>query len=138
MAIQRTLILLKPDCIRRGLVGEVITRIEKKGFYIAEIKSLVLSEACLREHYAHIADQPFFPRILSYMMSGYVIAMIVEGDSVVQEMRKLIGATKFTDADAGTIRGDYACNPRENIIHASDSPENAETEIRRFFGNSGC
>jgi nucleoside-diphosphate kinase len=134
MGIERTLVLLKPDCIRRGLVGEVISRIEKKGYYISEIKSHILDEACLREHYAHIADKPFFPRILSYMTSGYVIAMIVEGESVIQEMRKLIGATNFTEAPAGTIRGDFACNPRENIIHASDTPENAEAEIQRFFG----
>ncbi|NLO45189.1 MAG: nucleoside-diphosphate kinase [Clostridiales bacterium] len=133
MEAQRTLVLLKPDCLKRRLVGDVISRIEKKGFCITDIKMLTLTEKCLREHYSHITGEPFFSRVMSYMMSGPVIAMVVEGDGAVQEMRKLIGATKYTEAAPGTIRGDFACGSNENIIHGSDTPENAEIEIKRMF-----
>ena len=131
---ERTFVMLKPDCIKRGLVGEVISRIERKGYRIANAKMMWLDEELLRVHYAHLADKPFFPEILSYMMSGPVLAMIVEGENVVAGVRILMGATKFEEAAAGTIRGDYAMSTGENIIHGSDSPENAEAEIKRFFG----
>lgn len=133
MATERTYIMLKPDCIKRGLMGEVISRIEKKGYRITNAKMLNLDEKILREHYAHIADKPFFPEIVSYMTSGPVLAMIVEGENAVKGMRILMGATKFEEATAGTIRGDYAFCTSENIIHGSDSVENAEIEINRFF-----
>ena len=92
-----------------------------------------LNEAILNEHYSHIKDKPFFPEIIAYMTSGPVLAMILEGDNAVAGMRILMGATKFEDATAGTIRGDYAMTTSENIIHGSDSTENAEIEIKRFF-----
>lgn len=133
MATERTYIMLKPDCIKRGLMGEVISRIEKKGYRITNAKMLNLDEKILREHYAHIADKPFFPEIVSYMTSGPVLAMIVEGENAVKGMRILMGATKFEEATAGTIRGDYAFCTTENLIHGSDSVENAEIEINRFF-----
>ena len=133
MAIEKTYVMLKPDCIKRGLTGEVIARIEKKGYRITDAKMLSLDETILREHYAHIVDCPFFPATLRYMMSGPVLAMIVEGESAVRGMRILMGATKFEEADAGTIRGDYATSNTENIIHGSDSEEHAEIEIKRFF-----
>lgn len=133
MAVEKTYIMLKPDCIKRGLIGEVISRIEKKGYKIINIKMINLEEKILREHYAHIADKPFFPEIVSYMTSGPVIAMIVEGENAVKGMRILMGATKFEEAAAGTIRGDYAFCTSENLIHGSDSIENAEIEINRFF-----
>lgn len=126
--------MLKPDCVKRGLMGEVINRIEKKGFKITNMKMMNLDEAILKEHYAHIADKPFFPGILEYMTSGPVVAMIVEGDNAVLGMRTLMGATKYEDALAGTIRGDYATSTGNNIIHGSDSVENGEIEIKRFFG----
>lgn len=132
--IEQTYIMLKPDAIKRGLMGEVIARIEKKGYRIVDAKMMTLNEAILREHYAHIADKPFFPEILTYMTSGPVFAMIVEGENAVKGMRILMGATKFEEAAAGTIRGDYAFCTSENIIHGSDSIENAEIEIKRFFG----
>lgn len=132
--VERTYIMLKPDAIERGLVGEVIRRIERKGYRIADAKMFTLDEAVLREHYAHIADKPFFPEILTYMTSGPVFAMIVEGESAILGMRILMGATKFEEAAAGTIRGDFAFSTGENIIHGSDSPETAEIEIKRFFG----
>ena len=125
--------MLKPDCIKRGLMGEVISRIEKKGYRITDAKMLNLDEKILREHYAHIADKPFFQEIVSYMTSGPVLAMIVEGENAVKGMRILMGATKFEEATAGTIRGDYAFCTSENIIHGSDSIENARIEIKRFF-----
>ncbi len=133
MAIERTYAMLKPDCIKRGLIGEVIARIESKGYRIADAKMMNLDEAILREHYAHLTDKPFFPSIVSYMMSGPVLGMIVEGENAVLGLRILMGATKFEEAAAGTIRGDYASSTSENIIHGSDSPENAEIEINRFF-----
>ena len=136
MATERTYIMLKPDCLKRKLVGEDISRIEKKGYKISNMKMINLDEKILREHYAHIADRPFFPGILEYMTSGPVVGMIVEGENVVQGMRIIMGATKFEEATAGTIRGDFAMSTGENIIHGSDSPENGEIEIKRFFGEN--
>lgn len=135
MAMEKTYVMLKPDCVRRNLIGKVISRIEDKGYRIADAKMMLLDEAILREHYAHIVDFPFFPKILRFMTSGPVLAMIVEGENAIKGMRALMGATKFEDATAGTIRGDFAFCTTENIIHGSDSPENAAIEIKRFFGS---
>ncbi len=134
MSIEKTYIMLKPDCVKRRLIGEVISRIERKGYKIVDAKMMNLDEAILKEHYAHLADKPFFPNIVEYMTSGPVLGMIVEGESAVQGMRIIMGATKFEEATAGTIRGDFAHSTRENLIHGSDSTENAEIEIKRFFG----
>lgn len=134
MAAERTYIMLKPDCIRRGLMGEVISRIERKGYRVTNAKMMHLDEAILREHYAHMVCKPFFPEIVSYMTSGPVLGMIVEGENAVLGMRILMGATSFEEMAAGTIRGDYAYCIGENLIHGSDSKENAEIEIKRFFG----
>lgn len=131
--MERTYIMLKPDALKRSLIGEIICRIEKKGYKIVDIKMMTLNEAILKKHYSHIADRPFFPEIITYMTSGPVLAMIVEGENAVAGMRILIGATKFEEAVSGTIRGDYAMSTSENIIHGSDSIENAEIEIKRFF-----
>lgn len=132
--MERTYIMLKPDALKRGLAGEILLRVERKGYRIAAAKTMVLDEPILREHYAHIADKPFFPETVAYMTSGPVLAMIVEGKNAVKGMRILMGATKFEDAAAGTIRGDFAQSTTENLIHGSDSLENAEIEIKRFFG----
>ena len=134
MAMERTYIMLKPDCVRRGLMGEVIGRIGRKGFVITRAEMMQLDEAILREHYAHLLDKPFFPELVEYMTSGPVLAMVVEGENAIRGMRILMGATKYEEAAAGTIRGDLATSTTENIIHGSDSPENAEIEIARFFG----
>ena len=133
MSKEKTLVLLKPDCIRRGLAGEVISRIEKKNYRIADAKMMHLDEDILKEHYAHIASKPFFPEVVKYMTSGPVLAMIIEGENAVEGVRLLMGATKFKEALPGTIRGDFACCTDENIIHGSDSLENAAIEIKRFF-----
>ena len=130
----RTYIMLKPDALKRKLAGEIISRIEKKGYEITAMKMFTMSNELVKEHYAHIAHLPFFPEIVEYMTSGPVVGMIVEGPDVVQGMRNLMGATKHLDALAGTIRGDFAYTNGENLIHGSDSEENAEIEIARFFG----
>lgn len=132
--MERTFIMLKPDCVKKGLIGQVISRIEQKGFKITAMKMLSLDEPILREHYPHLKDEPFFPEIVEYMSSGPVVAMIVEGHNVLKGMRKLMGPTNSEEAEPGTIRGDFGTSTRFNIIHGSDSPENAEAEIHRFFG----
>jgi len=132
--MEKTYIMLKPDALKRKLVGRIISRIEDKGYNILRMETRMLDEAILREHYAHIADKPFFPEMLEYMTSGPVIAMIVEGLDAIGGMRRLMGATKTEDAQPGTIRGDFANNTTHNLIHGSDSAENAAIEIKRFFG----
>jgi len=132
--MERTYVMLKPDALRRNLIGQIINRIECKGYHITAMKTMHLAPPLLREHYAHIADKPFYPGLEAYMTSGPVLAMIVEGENCVAGMRIIMGATKFEEATAGTIRGDYALSTTENVIHGSDSPENAEIEIKRFFG----
>ena len=128
--IEQTYIMLKPDAVQRGLMGEIIARIERKGYRLIDAKMMNLDEAILKEHYAHIADKPFFPEIVEYMT---VFGMIVEGENAVQGMRIIMGATKFEEATAGTIRGDFASSTGANVIHGSDSVENAKIEIKRFF-----
>lgn len=132
--MERTYIMTKPDAYERGLVGRIITRIEEKGFKITDMKMMRLDENILKEHYSHLADKPFFPEIVEYMTSGPVVGMIVEGNGVVDSMRKIMGPTDGLEAMPGTIRGDFANNKSENLVHGSDSVENAEIEIKRFFG----
>ena len=132
--MEQTYIMLKPDALKRGLTGEILARIERKGYRIVRMQTMQLDESILREHYAHIVDKPFFPDTVAYMTSGPVLAMIVEGEHAVQGMRILMGATRFEDAAPGTIRGDFAHSTTENVIHGSDSVENAAIEIARFFG----
>lgn len=134
MAVEQTYIMLKPDALQRGLTGEILQRIERKGYRIVRMQTMQLDEAILREHYAHIVDKPFFPDTVAYMTSGPVLAMVVEGEQAVKGMRMLMGATRFEDAMPGTIRGDFAHSTTENVIHGSDSVENAAIEIARFFG----
>lgn len=131
--MERTLVLIKPDAVQRGLIGEVISRFERKGLKIVGMRMMALSEAVLREHYAHIADKPFFAGIERYMMSSPVIAVAVEGVDAVDTMRRVVGITKSREADPGTIRGDLAMSIACNIVHASDSVETAQEEIKRFF-----
>lgn len=137
MAIERTYVMLKPDALQRGIAGQIIARIERRGYRIAAMKTMQLDEAILREHYAHIADKPYFPSTVEYMTSGPVVAMVVEGEQAIQGVRQLMGPTAFEKAVPGTIRGDYAASTTRNIIHGSDSPEAARQEILRFFGPEG-
>lgn len=131
--MQRTLVLLKPDAVQRGLIGQIITRFEQKGLKVVGLKMMALDEAVLREHYAHIADKPFFPGVSQFMSSSPVVAMCVEGYKVIHTVRLITGITNSREADAGTIRGDFAMSISCNVIHASDSIETAEKEVPRFF-----
>lgn len=130
---ERTLILIKPDAIQRGLVGDITGRFEKKGLKLVGMKMMALDEAVLREHYAHIADKPFFPGVAKFMQSTPVVAMCWEGLEVVDAVRRITGITKAREAEAGSIRGDFAMSVSCNVIHASDTVENAEKEVKRFF-----
>ena len=133
MAIERSLILLKPDCLKGGHAGEAIGRFEKAGFTLRGAKMIQLTDEILSEHYAHLIDQPFFPEIVEFMKSTPVFALILEGEDAVAGIRGLLGPTDSTQAPAGTIRGDMGTTSMENICHASDSVENAQIEIARFF-----
>lgn len=126
--------MLKPDALKRGLAGAIIARVEQKGYRIAQMKMMQLGDTVLREHYAHLADKPFYPSLEEFMMSGPVVGMVVEGEGCIAGMRLLMGPTRFEDAQPGTIRGDYARSTQENLVHGSDSAETAEAEIERFFG----
>ena len=137
MAVERTYVMLKPDALQRGIAGQIIARIERRGYRIATMKTMQLDEAILREHYAHIADQPYFPATVEYMTSGPVVAMVVEGEQAIQGVRQLMGPTAFEKAVPGTIRGAYAASTTRNLIHGSDSPGAARQAILRFFGPVG-
>lgn len=131
--MERTLILLKPCTVQRALIGEIINRFERKALRIVGLKMMQLDEAILNEHYAHLATRHFFQWVKNSMKSAPVVAMCVEGTDAVEVVRTLTGATNGRKAAPGTIRGDYAMSGQENIVHASDSPENAQIEINRFF-----
>ncbi len=131
--MEKTLVLLKPSAVLRGLAGEVISRFEKKGLVIIGMKMMKLSDEILAGHYAHLADKPFFPLIVKSMQASPVVAICLKGLDAVNVVRKMTGATKGRNAELGTIRGDLCMSGQQNIVHASDSVENAEIEIRRFF-----
>ncbi|MDP9248920.1 MAG: nucleoside-diphosphate kinase [bacterium] len=130
---EKSLIIIKPDAIQRNLVGEVIRRFENKGLKIIGMKMMGIEDALLDEHYAHIKDKPFFPGIRDFMKSCPVIVMAVEGINAISAIRIIVGPTKAWEADAGTIRGDFSLSTQSNIVHASDSVENGEVEVKRFF-----
>ncbi len=131
--MEKTLLILKPDCIQRRLIGRVIQRFEDKGLTIAAMKLIRITEAMAKTHYAPHKDKPFFPSLLQYITSGPVVVMIVAGPNAIAVSRKLMGKTFGFDAEAGTIRGDFGNSKTFNLIHGSDSPESAETEIAIYF-----
>lgn len=131
--MEQTLVILKPSCVERCLVGEVISRIQKRGIIITGMKMMQLNEEILREHYAHLVDKPFFPCLCASMMASPVVCMVLKGVDVVSVFRKMTGSTNGRKAEPGTLRGDFCMSGQANIIHASDSPENAKIEIARFF-----
>lgn len=133
LTMERTLILLKPDTLKKAHVGDVIQRFEAQGFQIAAMKMLQLTDALLTEHYSHIASKPFFPEVATFMSSTPVVALVLEGDNVIDRTRELLGPTDSTQAAKGTIRGDYGVDKMVNVAHASDSQESAAAEIQRFF-----
>jgi nucleoside-diphosphate kinase len=131
--METTLILLKPDCITKRHCGDVLQRFEKAGFRIRGCKMMRLDGALLREHYAHIANKPFFPEVETFMQSSPVIAMALEADGVIEKVRALVGPTDSKKAALGTIRGDFGIDVMVNVVHASDSLATAKVELARFF-----
>lgn len=134
--MEQTLCILKPSCMERGLAGQIIDRIIRKGIIIAGMKMMQLDEAILREHYAHLVDKPFFPEVVKSMTACPVVVMCLRGVDVVEVFRGMTGVTNGRQAAPGTIRGDYCMSNQANIVHASDTPENAVIEVKRFFADN--
>lgn len=138
--MEKTLILLKPDCMQQGICGKVIDRFESAGFKIAGCKMMQLTKDVLAEHYAHIADQPFYPEVEAFMMSTPVIGLVLEGDGIIDKMREMLGVTNSLEAAEGTIRAEWGSKEGGrsmmlNVCHASDGPDTAAAEVKRFFGD---
>lgn len=133
MIMEQTLVILKPSAVERRLIGAIIERIENRGLIITGMKMMQLDETILREHYAHLVDRPFFPSIVESMTASPVIVMCLKGVDVVSVFREMTGVTNGRKAAPGTLRGDFCMSGQANIVHASDSVENAKIEIARFF-----
>jgi len=130
---QRTLILVKPDGVQRSIVGDVISRIERKGLKVVALELRIIDKDTAHAHYGEHAEKPFFGELVDFITSGPLVAMVAEGDRAIEAFRALAGATDPVKATPGTIRGDYALQVSQNIVHGSDSPESAEREIKIFF-----
>lgn len=131
--METTLVLLKPCTVQRGLIGEVISRFEKKGLHIVGLKFMQLDDAILAEHYAHLVERPFFPGLKESMMATPVVALALEGVDAIEVVRQMVGPTNGRKALPGTIRGDFSMSGQQNIVHASDGPDTAAAELKRFF-----
>lgn len=131
--MEQTLVILKPSAVERRLIGKIVSRIEDRGLIITGLKMIQLDEEILREHYAHLVDKPFFPSIVESMTASPVIVMVLKGVDVVEVFRTMTGVTNGRKAAPGTLRGDFCLSGQANIVHASDSVENAKIEIKRFF-----
>jgi len=131
--MERTLIILKPDCMKAHLCGTVLQRFEKEGFVFAAMKMMKLSHSLLEEHYSHLKGKPFFPGLMAFMSSTPVIVAVLERENAVEKTREICGKTNPAEAAPGTIRREFGSSVQANIIHASDSLESAEKEIKRFF-----
>ncbi len=134
MATEHTFVMIKPDGVARGLVGEVISRLERKGLRLEKIRMLHIDEDLARRHYAEHVEKPFFPDLLEFITSGPVVAMEWSGESAIAVCRTLMGATNPREAAPGTIRGDFGLEVTENLVHGSDGPESAARELALFFG----
>ncbi len=132
---ERTLVLIKPDGVERGLVGEVIARLEAKGLRLVALELRTLASDLAETHYAEHRERPFFSDLVAFITSGPLVAMVVEGDRAIEAFRTLAGATDPVKASPGTIRGDFALQVQNNVVHGSDSPESAQREIALFFPN---
>jgi len=132
---QRTLVLLKPDAVRRGLVGAILSRFEAKGLSIVALEQRTIDAAVADEHYADHTEQPWYPPLRDFVTSGPLVALVLEGDEAIEVVRALNGATDGRKAAPGTIRGDLSLSNRENLVHGSDSPQSAEREIKIWFGD---
>ena len=135
MDIERTYIMIKPDGVQRGLVGEIVARFERRGYQLKGLKLFQASEELLRQHYKDLTEKKFFPSLLEYMLSGPVCCMVWEGTNAVKVGRQMLGATNPQESNPGTIRGDFALDVGRNVCHGSDSVENAELEIKLWFGD---
>ena len=131
--MEKTVVLLKPDCVQKGLMGEVLKRFEAQGFRVVGCKMMQLDDAILKDHYAHLVELPFFPEILGFMQSSPIMALALEGEDIIQKVRDFIGPTDSTKAEKGTVRGDLGEDKMRNVVHASDSSESAQAELNRFF-----
>ena len=134
--VERTLVLIKPDAVQRGLVGEILSRFERKGLTIEVLVSRTMDAELADAHYAEHVEKPFYPPLKEFMTSAPLVALILSGDSAIEVVRTLVGATDARKAAAGTIRGDLALSNRENLVHASDSPDSAKREISLWFPNA--
>ena len=134
MAVESTLLIVKPDAVRRGLIGEVLRRVEAKGLRVAEMRMMTIDRATADEHYAEHREKPFFDELVGFIGSGPVVVARVEGERAVPVLRSLMGPTDPALAPPGTIRGDFGLIITENLVHGSDSPESAERELKLFFG----
>ncbi len=132
---QKTFVLLKPDAVRRQLVGEIIGRFEAKGLVVEKLEMITVDAATAEKHYGEHKGKPFYQPLVDFITGGPSVAICLSGDSAVPLVRKMMGATKFTDAEPGTIRGDFAHDMTENLVHGSDSPESAERELGIFFAS---
>ncbi len=130
---EKSLIIIKPDAVQRNLIGQIVSRFENKGLKIIGLKMMNLEDALIEEHYAHIKDKPFFPGIRDFMKATPVVVMGLEGINAISSIRLLVGPTKAWEGAAGTLRGDFSLSTQSNIVHASDSVEAGEVEIKRFF-----
>lgn len=131
--MEQSLVIIKPSGVQRNLIGKIIDRFQQKGLNICGLKMMNLSEDLLREHYAHLVDRPFFPTLMKSMMATPVVVICLKGVDAVAVVRSMVGVTNARNAAPGTIRGDYGMSSQENIVHASDSPENGIIETNRFF-----
>lgn len=131
--MERTLIIVKPDALQRNLLGEIIHRFEQKGLKIVGLKMMAIDDVKVTEHYEHHKDKPFFQNLKKYMQSSPVVVLALEGVEAISAVRLIVGPTKGREADAGSIRGDFAMSAQCNIVHASDSVDSAKKEIKRFF-----
>ena len=131
----KTFFMIKPDGVQRNLIGQIISRVESKGFNITKIKMMTISKELAEEHYGEHKDKPFFDDLVSFITSGPVVAMQVEGEDVVLQIRNIMGATNPSESNPGSIRGDLATELDRNVVHGSDSDESAERELSLFFGN---
>ena len=133
--MEESLVLLKPDCLEGRKCGEVLKRFEEAGFEVYGVKMMRLSDEILQEHYAHLTDLPFFPEIQGFMQSSQVVAIALRGENAIAHIREMVGPTDSTVADKGTIRGDFGQDKMQNMVHASDSIENGQAELKRFFAD---
>ena len=135
--MERSFVMVKPDGVQRGLMGEVISRLERRGLKLVAAKLMRVSRELAEQHYAQLKDKPFFPNLIEFITSGPVMAMVWEGPNAIAIIRKTMGATNPANAEPGTIRADFACDVSYNVVHGSDGPESAEREIRLWFGEVG-